>query len=301
MISRIAVLLAVLMAACGAGAPPAREFDGALALARISTQVAFGPRIPGTPGHAAEARWLDSLSKGQAQKVTDQRFWYHPASGDSVEMINVLAQFNPAATTRVLYIAHWDSKPHASRDTRDTLAPMPGADDGGSGVSVLLGVADALRKQPPPPNIGVDLLYVDGEDFGDFGPPEVDVLVGAKYYAAHQLATPPQFGVLFDMIGHKDLRIPIEENSYVAAPEVVDRVWKLADQMGYGRFFTQEHGGAVIDDHIPFINAGLKVIDLIDMNYPYWHTTQDTPDKESVESLTAVGNVAVGVIRKVKG
>ncbi len=295
----IVIPIATLALACAASGPPPREFDGALALQRITTQVDFGPRIPGTPGHATEARWLDSLSHARADRVTLQSWWYHPATGDSVLMTNVLAQFNPQATRRILYIAHWDSKPTADRDAVNKTAPMPGADDGGSGVAILLGVADALKKQPPPPSLGVDLLYVDGEDFGNFGPPEVDVLVGARYYAQHPLVpTPPLFGVLFDMVGHKDLRIPVEQNSEVAAPDVIAKVWGMADQMGYGHIFTRESGGAVIDDHIPLINAGMQVIDVIDLNYPYWHTTHDTPDKESAQSLEAVGNVAVGVIRK---
>lgn len=292
------VILVTLAAACAAGSgAPAKEFDGAVALARIGQQVAFGPRIPGQPGHAREAAWLDSLSRTQADSVTVQRWWHHSASGDSVEMINILAQFNPKATQRVLYVAHWDSKPTADRDPTNKTAPMPGADDGGSGVAILLGVADALHKLRP--DVGVDLLYVDGEDYGTFGPPEVDVLVGATYYASHPIvAGRPLFGVLWDMVGHKDLRIPIEMNSQVAAPDVVDRVWKVAAQMGYAEIFTQNKTGGITDDHIPLINAGLPVIDVIDISYPYWHTTQDTPDKESAQSLTAVGNVAVGVIRR---
>jgi glutaminyl-peptide cyclotransferase len=293
---RLVVLLA-LAAACGAGnAAPVKEFDGKLALDRIGQQVAFGPRIPGQPGHARTAAWIDSISRTQADSVTVQRFWYHPAKGDSVEMINVLAQFNPKAAQRVLYVAHWDSKPFADRDPTNKTAPMPGADDGGSGVAVLRGVADALHKLRP--DVGVDLLYVDGEDFGDFGPPEVDVLVGAAYYAKHPLAANPMFGVLWDMVGHKDLRISKEQNSQVAAPEIVDRVWAAAEQMGYGAIFTQNKVGMITDDHIPLINAGIRTIDIIDLGYPYWHTTQDTPDKESAQSLEAVGNVAVAVVRR---
>jgi glutaminyl-peptide cyclotransferase len=291
------VALTALAAACGAGTRPVppKEFNGKQALGYVVTQVGFGPRIPGTPGHAAEAHWLDSMARTRADSVTVQRWWYRNAAGDSVEMVNVLAQFNVKATRRILYLAHWDSKPTADRDATNKKAPMPGADDGGSGVAVLLGVADALKKTPPA--VGVDLLFVDGEDYGDFGPPKVDVLVGASYYATHQVAAKPAFAVLWDMVGHKDLRIPVEQFSQVAAPEVVERVWGTAQAMGYGAIFTGTIGG-ITDDHIPLIDAGIPTVDVIDLSYPFWHTTQDTPDKESAESLETVGNVAVGVIRR---
>lgn len=293
------MMLTALAAACGAGSgpPPAREFSGKQAMEYVTRQVAFGPRVPGTPAHAAMAAWLDSMARARADSVTLQKWWHHPASGDSVLMTNVLAQFNLKATDRVLYLAHWDTRPRADQDATDKNSPIPGADDGGSGVAVLLGVADALKKLPP--TVGVDLLFVDGEDFGMFGPPRVDVLIGAAYYAQHPVAgARPLFAVLFDMVGHKNLQIPIEENSQVAAPDVVDRFWGTAERMGYGHIFVRTPTGGITDDHIPLIDAGIRTIDVIDIsNYPYWHTMQDTPDKESAQSLEAVGNVAVGVIR----
>jgi glutaminyl-peptide cyclotransferase len=294
------VAVAALAAACGAGGPPpAKEFDGKQALAYVVTQVAFGPRVPGQPGHAAMARWLDSMSRARADSVTVQKWWHHTASGDSIAMINVLAQFNPKATQRVLYLAHWDTRPRAENDPDPAKKqePIPGADDGGSGVAILLGVADALKKVPP--EVGVDLLYVDGEDYGEFGPPRIDVLIGASYYAAHPIvAGRPLFGVLWDMVGHADLKLPVENNSQIAAPDVVDRVWGAAASLGYGHIFTRTPYGGITDDHIPLVDSGMKVIDVIDINYPSWHTTMDTPDKESIQSLEAVGNTAVAVIRR---
>lgn len=297
---RVVVALTALAAACGAGSgpPPAREFSGKQALEYVEKQVAFGPRVPGKPGHEAMARWLDSMSRARADSVTLQRWWHHTASGDSIAMTNVLAQFNPKATQRVLYLAHWDTRPHADQDDKDKNSPIPGADDGGSGVAILLGVADALKKAPP--DVGVDLLFVDGEDFGTFGPPRVDVLIGADYYARHPVVTTrPLFAVLWDMVGHKNLQIPIEQNSQVAAPDVVEKVWGTAESMGYGHIFVRTPTGGITDDHIPLIDAGMRAVDIIDIgNYPYWHTLQDTPDKESAQSLEAVGNVAVAVIRR---
>ena len=133
-----------------------------------------------------------------------------------------------------------------------------------------------------------------------FGPPEVDVLIGSKYFAAH-LPSPgykPLYGVLWDMIGDKDLRIPYEMNSFQQAPEVVSRVWQTAAEMGYGDIFVQESGGAINDDHMPLLNAGMRVIDVIDLEYPPHHTPQDTMDKISAKSLAIVGDVAAALVTR---
>jgi hypothetical protein len=295
-------LLTAVLAACGgeSGPPPAREFDGATALKAVVTQVEFGPRIPGTPGHAAMAKWLDSLVRTKSDSVVVQRWWHHPAGrSDSVEMINIIARVNPAATSRVLYLAHWDTRPRSDGPkSKDKSAPVPGANDGGSGVAVLLGVLDALKRQPPV--VGVDILFVDGEDFGSFDPPRPDVLIGSTWYAAHPVAAErPLFAVLWDMVGDKDLRIPKEPGSQIAAPDVVELVWQVAAQMGYGHIFVdRSYAGAITDDHTPLIAAGVRAIDVIDIDYDAWHTPLDTPDKVSAASLEAVGNVAVGVIRR---
>ena len=301
--TRIRVLVALTtLAACGAsGPPPAREFDAKKALEYVNTQVAFGPRVPGMPGHAAMERWLDSMARARADSVTLQRWWHKTASGDSIAMTNVFAQFNVKATQRVLYLAHWDTRPRAENDPdpKNRNTPIPGADDGGSGVAVLLGVADALKKLAP--DVGVDLLFVDGEDFGMFLPAKVDVLIGASYYATHPLVSGrPIFAVLWDMVGHANARFTIESNSQIAASDVADKVWATASALGYGNIFTAVGTGGVTDDHVPLIDAGIRAIDVIDItNYAqYWHTLADTPDKESLQTFEAVGNTAVAVIRR---
>jgi hypothetical protein len=291
----------LLVAGCadGSEAQLAKEFDGAKAFTRIEQQLAFGPRVPGTPGHAAMASWLDSLARAGADSVVVQRWWHVTARGDSIPQVNVIARFNPSATDRILYLAHWDTRPRTDGPgVRDTSGLVPGANDAGSGVAVLLGVMDALQKQRP--TIGVDLLFVDGEDYGHFGsPPGPDVLIGSRYYARNPVTTDkPRFAVLFDMVGDKNLRIPIEGYSQIAAPAVVDLVWGTAQQMGYGHIFVRSTEQQITDDHVPLIDAGIRAIDVIDFTYPPWHTKDDTIDKVSAESLGAVGNVAVGVIRR---
>lgn len=290
-----------LVGACADGGAMqfAPEFDGAVALERARTQLAFGPRIPGTDGHATMAAWLDSAAHATADTAVVQR-WQHVAlNGDSVAMINVIARFNPAATTRVLYLAHWDTRPLADADSsRDKAAPVPGANDGASGVSILLGVMDALKAKPT--TIGVDLLFVDGEDFGKFEGEYHDVLIGSRYYAEHQVASAkPEFAVLFDMVGAREARILREGYGSIAAPAVVDRVWSVAGQMGYGHIFINESGTQLLDDHKSLIDVGIRAIDVIGWPYAAWHTPDDTIDKLSVETLEAVGNVAVAVLRQV--
>jgi glutaminyl-peptide cyclotransferase len=300
-VTRRASWAAALLLAAGCGrteAPPAREFDAERAMTRIQEQLAFGPRIPGTPGHAAMAAWLDSLARTVADTVVVQRWMHAKANGDTVPMFNIIARFNPAAATRVLYLAHWDTRPRADAATSpDSTQPVPGANDGASGVAVLLGVMDALRAAPP--EIGVDLLFVDGEDLGDFGPPRVDVLIGSTYYAANMLPPgKPEFAVVWDMVGGQNMRIGRESFGSVAAPDVVTRIWDIAAAMGYGHVFVQESVGGITDDHVPLIDAGIRAVDVIGWPYTHWHTVNDTYDKISSESLKAVGDVAVAVIRR---
>ncbi|HEU4800087.1 MAG TPA: M28 family peptidase [Gemmatimonadales bacterium] len=281
-----------------------RSFDGDRALRYAGTQVAFGPRVPGQPGHEAMAAWLDSLLRAKADTVHRQRWTHVTGEGDSLPLVNFLAQFNPSATRRILLLAHWDTRPMsdaAAPELQDV--PVPGANDGASGVAVLLGVADALDSIPP--SIGVDLLFVDGEDFGDFSArPQVDVMIGSRYYAANQLTPPPLFAVLFDMVGDRDLRIQREGNSLIGASEVVDLVWNAAANAGYSSVFVGHEGMSLTDDHVELQKGGIRAIDVVDFSYgpgnTWWHTPEDTMDKISAASLGIVGTVALEVIATVE-
>ena len=287
------------LAACHAEQAPSRPFDGARALAYAGTQVAFGPRIPGTPGHEAQARWLDSMLAARADTVVVQHWVHVTARGDSLPLTNFIARFNPGAAKRVLFLAHWDTRPISdgtNATPEDRPHPVPGANDGASGVAVLLGVADALKARAP--GIGVDLLFADGEDYGDFSTERNDVLIGSRYYAAHQLEPKPLYAVLFDMIGDKNLRISAEGNSMIGAPEVVDLVWETARQQGYGSVFVPYDNVTLVDDHVELQQAGIRAIDVVDFDYPYWHTPRDTMDKISAESLGIVGRVALALIAR---
>jgi hypothetical protein len=303
-------LLATLVTACDKkpNVPPAApivttEFDGEAALKYAATQVAFGPRIPGSTGHKNAGDWIVAQMKLRGATVIEQTWTHKTKNGRTLPLRNILARFNPQAAQRVLYLTHWDTRPIADMepDPVDQLKPIDGANDAASGVGLFMALADALQKKPSA--LGVDLLFVDGEDYGDFGPPLVDVLLGSTYFASH-LPEPgykPVFGILFDMIGDADLRIPQEINSVQRAPDVMQRVWSKAAEMGRGDIFVSREGQAITDDHIPLLDAGLKVIDVIDLDYgpgnSYHHTLQDTMDKISAASLKIVGDVALALLR----
>lgn len=301
----LALLIGGSAASCG-GADSSRrgdafvsgEFDGAKALADVERQVAFGARVPGTPAHVAAGDWLVEEMRRLADTVIVQSWEHTTADGQKLPMRNIIARFKPAETRRVLYLAHWDSRPNADRDpdkAKQSL-PVPGANDGGSGVAILLGVAEALRKKPVGP--GVDLVFADGEDWGVFET-NTDVLIGSKYLAEHlpDSGYAPILGVVWDMVGDEDPRFEQETHSLRAAPEVVQRVWSTAQRLGYGAAFRNVEYGEITDDHLPLIAKGLRVINVIDLYYPWHHTTGDTPDKVSQQTLQMVGDVAMAVLR----
>lgn len=299
------VCLSVIAPSCNgagggtAGRSTARsypEFDGQAAYVFVKKQVDFGPRIPGTAGHRAGGAWLIDYLKARADTVITQRFTHVTVDGDTLPLLNVLARFRPGAGRPILLAAHWDTRPISDQARRpeDRKRPVPGADDGGSGVAILLQLAAMMDSTPPPRP--VDLLLLDGEDYGDF---EVgkDVFLGSRYFAAHLPAGyDPEYGILLDMVGDRDPEFYVEGNSNRLAPEVVDRVWSAARRLGFGDIFHEEVRTTVSDDHIPLNEAGIPTIDVIDLDYPYWHTPEDTPDKVAPSTLAAVGEVMAWLI-----
>lgn len=298
------VVLGLVAAGCQARAGSDKaaaaqpEFDGRTAFTYIEKQMSFGPRIPNTAGHRQTGDWLLTELRARADTVIVQDIRHVLRRGDTLHLRNFFARFRPAATDRVLFLAHWDTRPKA--DQSDNLGqqqlPVPGANDGASGVAVLLGVADVLKRAPP--TLGVDLLFVDGEDYGDFADSN-HVLIGSRWFAKHQPpGYQPLFAVLFDMVGDKDLQIYQEGNSVAFAPEVVQRVWRTAAARGYERNFVPSARHTLTDDHVALQGVGIHAIDVVDFDYPYWHTTGDTIDKVSAASLQIVGDVAVALIRQ---
>ena len=293
------IVIALLLSGCERGGPHAGKFDGESAIRYAKAQVDFGTRVPGTPAAQKAGDWIVEQMRRRADTVMVQAWTQKLSDGRELPLRNILARFRPNLPDRVLYLTHWDTRPVSDGETdpaRKNL-PMPGANDGASGVGLFVALADALKKKPPA--VGVDLLFVDGEDYGSFDA-MTDVLMGSTYFASH-LPSPtyrPIFGVLWDMIGDKDLQIKEEVNSVEQAPEVVRKVWDTAKDLGHDDVFVvTQTPYAITDDHIPLLKAGLRVIDVIDLDYCCHHKATDTMDKISAKSLSIVGDVAEALVR----
>jgi len=274
------------------------RFDGPAALELVRTQVGFGPRIPGTEGHARQLEWMTEMLRGWADTVEVLSFSFATTGGDTLSLTNLLARFRTSADHRILLLTHWDTRPWADQsvDPAERVLPVPGANDGGSGTAVLLQLARMMFETPPP--AGVDLLFVDGEDYG---PGVADMFAGSRRFAATLPNPPPwRYGVLLDMVGDRDPLFPMEAYSVEGATQLVQRIWRVAQELGYGRYFPSRVGPRVMDDHVPLLEAGLPTVDIIDFEYGpgnrLWHTPRDTPDNVSSESLKMVGEVVAEVV-----
>jgi glutaminyl-peptide cyclotransferase len=295
----LAAAAVVLGVACrGSASAAAQRFDAQQAMRWVEFQVDAGPRAPGLPGHQTVAAWLEQQLRARADSVEVQAFTHVTVSGDTLHLENIIARFRPTDPNRVLYLTHWDTRPVADNDPDPAKRelPIPGANDGASGTAMLLEVADALKNDPPA--VGVDLLFVDGEDYGSFSTDSLkDVLIGSRYFATHLPAGyHPLYAVLWDMVGDRDQQFLQEGYSLQGAPEVVERVWSTAESLHLGNIFRPGSWGPITDDHVPLLEAGIRAIDVIDMDYPPHHTMQDTIDKVSAQSLGNAGRVALALL-----
>jgi glutaminyl-peptide cyclotransferase len=299
----LVVLLGVLAGCSGEGAsvgptPGSPPFDGTAAFELVKEQVGFGPRVPGTEGHARQLSWMLDRVGQLAPVVVADTFSHVTSGGDSLTLVNVVARFNPEASRRVVILTHWDTRPTSDQASDSSLhgIPVPGANDGASGTAVLLQLATGLAEVAPP--LGVDLLFVDGEDYG---PGVEDMLLGARRYAETLEAEGrPVYGLLLDMVGDADASFPVEGNSAQFANVVVQKVWRAAERLGYRDFFPTAVGQTLTDDHIPLIEAGLPTANVVDFSYgpghTYWHTPQDVPEHVSAATLGMVGAVVTELI-----
>lgn len=272
-------------------APP---FNADSAYAYLLRQVAFGPRVANTSGHQQQLEWMVEFLSDRADTVYTQPFTHITDEGEELRMANVIARFNPHADTRVLLLAHWDTRPTADEDPDPVKRkqPIPGANDGASGVAVLLEMANVLNSHSAP--IGVDLLFTDGEDYG---PNSANMYLGATHFAANlPPGYKPLYGILLDMIGDQNPVFPQEGNSVDMAPEVVQRVWQTARDLGLEPFFPMRNGGYITDDHLPLNRAGIRTIDIIDFDRTHWHRSTDAVENTSPRGLDAVGRVLTALI-----
>jgi glutaminyl-peptide cyclotransferase len=255
--------------------PAPVSFDGQHAYADVQTQVAFGERVPGTDGHAKVEAWMRAELESAGWQVEIQT---SEALGHPVE--NLVAKRGDKSP-QIIIGAHYDSRIFADHDPdpANHTKPMPGANDGASGVAVLLEMARTLPKDTVP----VWLVFFDAEDNGNIQ--GWDWILGSREFVKNNVIQ-PQAVVVIDMIGDADLNIYKERNSN---PEITDEIWAAAKSLGYQNKFIPAYKYSMEDDHTPFLQAGLPAVDIIDFDYPYWHTTLDTPDKVSAESLQTVG------------
>jgi len=292
-IKRGLFLLVGLLHSCTSNSPP--QFDGQVAFSYLMDQCQLGPRNPGSEGHERCKKYLLDKLRRCTNLVKTQEFVYQDTSQKIMfGLTNIIASFYPEEKQRLLLCAHWDTRPFADRDPDSSLREKPilGANDGASGVAVLLEMARVISLKKP--KWGVDIILFDGEDYG----PEDELgkfCLGSKYFAKNKGEYKPKFGILLDMIGDEDLNIYKEGYSARYAEEVVDLVWETAGKLGLDCFHDSTKY-FMYDDHFPLLEAGISCIDLIDFDYPFWHTTQDTPDKCSAESLQKIGEILIEIL-----
>lgn len=287
-------ILALLLTLTGCAAGTSRpKFDAEKSFAELKKQCDFGPRPPGSEAHRKLKDYLVEQMKACSNRVAVQSF-DHRRGKQTFEMRNVIASFGPTQGKEILLCAHWDTRPTADQelDPADQKKPIIGANDGASGVAVLLELARIFKIQAP--KVPVTLVFFDGEDLGPTGK---DMFIGARYFAS-KLDKPQtvRYGILLDMIGDKDLQIYRERNSNGSAPEIVDKVWSTAARLGYEKQFIDKPKYDISDDHQALIERGIPCIDVIDFDYAYWHTLDDTVDKCSPKSLGIVGETVAEVV-----
>lgn len=257
-------------------APPA-EFDSDRAYSDVLAQVALGPRTPGSQAHEDVVRYIQKELVSAGWKVTLQNLQF-----DGHEVKNVIATRSNSTQPATILGAHYDSRLLADQDVDPFLArqPVPGANDGASGVAVLLELA---RVMPSDLTSNVWLVFFDAEDQGDL--PGWDWILGSQAFVS-QLTQPVAQAVIVDMVGDQDLNLYREKSS---DPSLVDALWSKASSLGYAQYFINTPKYTMLDDHTPFLNSNIPAVDIIDFDYPYWHTAADLPDRVSPHSLEIVG------------
>jgi len=261
-------------------------FDSKRAYADVQTQVAFGPRIPGSDAHAKILAWMRTELESAGWQVEIQQ---SEAMGHPIQ--NLVAR-RSAVAPQIILGAHYDSRLRANRDPNpaNQTQPVPGANDGASGVAVLLELARTLPKD----SIPVELVFLDAEDNGEI--PGWDWILGSTAFVQN-MKTKPQAMILVDMIGGANPKFYMEGNSDA---KIRASIWATASKLGFQDSFIPQVKYNILDDHIPFVKAGIPSVDIIDIDYPYWHTLADTPEHVSADSLKMVGNVLLEWLGKQK-
>jgi glutaminyl-peptide cyclotransferase len=286
------------------------DFNADSAFQFVKKQVEFGARVPNTSAHKACGDYLVATLKKYGLEVTEQTFTPTTYDGKKLNARNIIASFNPKASTRILLTSHWDSRPFSDQDSVDKTKPVMAANDGASGVGVLLEIARVLSSTDKKLNLGVDIILFDAEDWGNSDKATdkfSGFCLGSQYWAAnkHIPNYTAYFGILLDMVGAKDATFPQEGYSVSLADGIVRKVWGVASQLGYSNFFLDKAGPSITDDHLP-VNETAKIpmIDIIHMKqndpehtfFDQWHTAHDTLENIDSKTLKAVGQTLIQVL-----
>lgn len=279
------------------------NFSSDSAFIYIQNQVNFGPRVPGTKTHLETFNYLRNTLQSFADTIYIQTGGATTFDNKQIPIYNIIGSFNPNASKRVLLCAHWDTRPFADQDDSATSEPILGANDGASGVGVLLEIARLLHNQPI--DIGVDIIFFDAEDWGN-GEYENSFCLGSQFWGKKQHIENYQadYGILLDMVGAKGAQFAIEGFSQQTAPYVVKKVWNSAANLGYSGFFVNYNRGYVTDDHF-YVNqaTGIPIIDIIHYEPnvgqsfgSYWHTHDDNMSIIDKNTLKAVGQTITTIL-----
>lgn len=284
----------------------APSFEADSAYAYVERQLAFGPRVPGTKGHTDCYNYILNKVSGYADSVYTQNIRVMTYDKTNIPVKNIIAEFNPGATNRVILCAHWDTRPFADQDTKDMDKPILGANDGASGVGILLEIASKI-KQIQRKDLGVDLIFFDAEDWGDAtGNFPNSYCLGSQYWAknVHKPDYKADFGILLDMVGAPGAKFGFERYSIDNAQKYLSMVWSVAQQSGYNNYFMNFERSGITDDHVYMhLGTGIPVLDIIDCDPStlsgfgkYWHTHNDNINAIDRNTLKAVGQTLLNVL-----
>ena len=291
----------------------APDFNSDLAYQKIEKQLSFGFRVPNSSAHIACGDWIVESLKTVGLEVIEQEFDAFSFTGKKLKARNIIASYNPTASKRILLAAHWDTREIADQDVEKKDQPIAGANDAGSGVAILLQLAEDISKASIKPNIGIDYIFFDVEDGGkpdsfagnalnDYG----GYLMGSDYWSKnpHKENYSAFYGILFDMVGAKGATFLKEDASMQIAPSIVNKIWQIASAKGFDSYFINQKGAGITDDHLPvIINRKIPMIDIIDQKisgnqtfFDHWHTHQDTIENIDRNTLEAVGETIIQTI-----
>lgn len=287
----------MLLVSCNENNLQPPEFNKLRSFSYLEDQVAFGPRVPGTKKSALARNYYYAHFKQCGLVVDSQAFeFYDPYSLGDKPLVNIIASYNAKGSSygRIALVAHFDSRPRTDSAKDSTLrdTPIDGANDGASGVAILLELANLLAERPP--DVSVDLVLVDGEDWGKAGDTEY-YLLGSNEFARRGIHERYDFAIVIDMVGDSDQRIYREGYSEAFNKPLNDMVWSVAAKLNISALVDSVKY-TILDDHLPINAGGVPAIVIIDFDYEFWHTEFDTPDKCSPDALENIGRILAKII-----